>query len=146
MRPGASAGRRFAAAAGALAAVAGAAVGTAALLRTERPGPAIREVDKITATAARFPLSEAELSDLLNRPAELGPLTDPGRRASCLTGLGYPAGGPVLGATTLRLGGTDAVVLVLAGERPDMLAALAVPGGCNAADTGLLADTTLRRP
>ena len=61
-------------------------------------------------------------------------------------GLGYPASTPVLGSRQVRMAGRDAVILVLAADAPRELTAVAVPGTCSAADTGLLADTTVRRP
>ena len=45
-----------------------------------------------------------------------------------------------------RWTGRDAVLLVLAADAPRELTAVAVPGTCSSADTGLLADTTVRRP
>lgn len=144
-RPGAVPARRIVAAVGALAAGGGTVLGTVALVRAEHPGPARTEAHKITAAAPAFPLARTELLALLDRPADLGPLGDPARRASCLSGLGYPAAQPVLGARPIRLAGRDAVVLVL-GDDPARLSAVAVSDTCSSADTGLLADTTLRRP
>ena len=101
---------------------------------------------KITVTTPTMPLSGSELVGLLDRSPDLGPLGDPARRASCLAGLGYPASTPVLGSRQVRMAGRDAVILVLAADAPRELTAVAVPGTCSAADTGLLADTTVRRP
>jgi hypothetical protein len=146
-RPGAQSLRVAAAAAGGLAAVAAAAVGTVALVRSPATGSdAISAARKITVTAPVMPLSESELVGLLHRPPDLGPFVDPARRASCLAGLGYPASTTVLGARQVRLEGRDAVILVLAADAPRELTAVAVTGTCSAADTGLLADTTVRRP
>ena len=133
---------------GAGAAVAAVTIGAVALLRT--PATETSSVRKMTITAAPapFPVPAADLTALLAQPPDLGPLGDPARRASCLSGLGYPAATPVLGARQVRVDGADAVVLVVAGEvpgDPGALAALAVPPTCSAADTGLLAETTLRR-
>ena len=147
VRPGARSLRMAAAAAGGLAAVAAAAVGTAALVRSPAPGSdAVTPARKITVTTPTMPLSGSELVGLLDRSPDLGPLGDPARRASCLAGLGYPASTPVLGSRQVRMAGRDAVILVLAADAPRELTAVAVPGTCSAADTGLLADTTVRRP
>jgi hypothetical protein len=136
-----------AAAAGALAAVAAAAVGTVALVRSPVTGSdAVSAARKITVTAPAMPLSESDLVGLLHRPPDLGALVDPARRASCLAGLGYPASTTVLGSRQVRMQGRDAVILVLAADAPRELTAVAVPGTCSAADTGLLADTSVRLP
>ena len=129
---------------GALAALAGAAIGTAALLHPPDSNE-ITAVRKMTAAPEPFPLPEADLLSMLDQPADLGPLTDAGRRSACLSALGYPGSTPVLGARPIQVAGTNAVVLLLAGEAPDEVAAVAVPGSCSAADTGLLADTVVRR-
>lgn len=133
---------------GAVAAVAAVTIGAITLLHT--PAAGITSVRKMTVSslAAPFPLPAAELTALLDQPPDLGPLGDPGRRASCLSGLGYPASAPVLGARQLPVDGVDAVLLILAGDEPGdtgALAAMAVPPTCSAADTGLLAETTVRR-
>lgn len=107
---------------------------------------AVTPARKITVTTPTMPLSGSELVGLLDRSPDLGPLGDPARRASCLAGLGYPASTPVLGSRQVRMAGRDAVILVLAADAPRELTAVAVPGTCSAADTGLLADTTVRRP
>ncbi len=147
VRPGTRSLRITAATAGGLAVAAAATIGTVALLRSPAPGSdALDAAHKITVTAPVMPLSESELLGLLDRPPDLGPLVEPARRASCLAGLGYPASTPVLGARQIRMDGRDVVVLVLAADTPRELAALAVPGTCSAVDTGLLADTTVRRP
>ena len=73
-------------------------------------------------------------------------LADARRRASCLSGLGYPASNALLGAWQVEINGAPAVVLVLPGDAPDTVTALAVRQSCSSADTGLLADTQIRRP
>lgn len=145
-RPASRTLRVTAAAAGGLAAVAAATVGSVALLRTPATGSdGVTAARKITVAAPVIPLSDSELVGLLDRPPDFGSLADPTRRASCLAGLGYPASTPVLGARRVRIEDRDAVVLVLAADTPDDLAVVAVPGTCSAANTGLLADTTVRR-
>lgn len=135
--------------AGAVAATAAVAIGTVALLRTPAADE-ITPVRKMTvdSTTPPFPLSAGDLVWLLGRPPDLGPLADPGRRASCLSGLGYPASAPVLGARPLRAAAdtddADSVILVLEGDDSGRLTAVAVPATCSAADTGLIAETTVR--
>ena len=121
-------------------------IGTAALLRS--PGPtrsAVTSAHTIT-VGPTVPLSGRELAALVDRSPDFGPLADPKRRAACLSGLGYPGSVQVLGAEPLHVDGRPAIVLVLPGERPGDLVALAVAPSCSAVDTGLIADTTVRRP
>lgn len=92
------------------------------------------------------PLSDDEIIGLIGRPPDFGPLAEARRRASCLSALGYPGPDSVLGARQVDINGVPAVVLVLVGDTPDIVAALAVRPNCNAADTGLLADTRIPRP
>lgn len=142
--------RRIAAWAGVLAAVIAGGVGTLALLRlpadvSSRPG-SFEAITVSSAPSAVLPLSEAEIVQLLDRQPQYGPLADPVRRAGCLAGLGYPASTPVLGGRELDIGGRPAVVLLLPGTPRGTVVAVAVAPHCSAADTGLLADTTVRRP
>lgn len=123
---------------GALAALTAAVVGSIALMRAP-DGDAGRVADA-------FPVAATEVLGLLDRPADLGGLGTPARLASCLAGLGYPGGTPILGARPLNTGGHDAVLLVVDTDTPHQLAAIVVPTTCSAADTGLLADTVLARP
>jgi len=83
---------------------------------------------------------------LLNRGPDYGPLSDPPRRASCVSGLGYPASTQVLGARPIEINARPGVLLVLPGDTPDNLAVFAVALNCSAADTGLLASTQVPRP
>lgn len=92
------------------------------------------------------PLPEPEIVALLTRAPQLGPLTDPQRLTSCLSGLGYPPGTEVLGARELEFDGQPAVLLLLPGDSADTLAAKVVAPECNAAHTGLSADSVLARP
>lgn len=132
------------------AAVVGAVVGALMLTRESpapprSPGPTAQQIT-VSRPPLAFPLSEGELTELLGRPPDYGPLHDPGRRASCLAGLGYPAGTPVLGAKPLDVHGQPAVILLLAADPQGTLAAKLVSSTCSAATTGLLAETTLARP
>jgi hypothetical protein len=93
-----------------------------------------------------IPMSDQQILALLDHEPDLGPLTDPRRRASCLSGLGYPANARVLGARPIDIAGHPAVLLVLPGEAPGDVKALAVAPTCSAANTGLSADRMVARP
>lgn len=133
-----------------LAAVAVAAVwGTAALISAPAPtpsSPATAEHITVSRPATTIPLSDPQILALLGRDADYGPLADPQRRASCLSGLGYPPSVRVLAAQRVEVGGHPAVLLVLPGDTPDTMTALAVASTCSSANTGLLADRLIRRP
>lgn len=141
---------RLAAAAAGLAAVAAAiALGTHSLLHS--PGPVastITTAKRITVSVApaTVPLSGPQIGALLGHPPDFGALSDTSRRASCLTGLGYPGTAPVLGATPVQINHRPGVLLVLDGDPAGMLTALAVAPNCSSAGTGLLADTAVPRP
>ncbi|BBX12754.1 hypothetical protein MNVM_18350 [Mycobacterium novum] len=141
---------RIAAIAGGAAALLAAGLGTAALIRFPGDTPSgPRSFDAITVASERtpvLPLTEAEILELLDRSPEYGALADPGRRAGCLAALGYPAATRVLGARELAVNGRPAIVLLLPGAAPGTVIALAVAPNCSSADTGLLADTSVRRP
>ncbi len=142
--------RRLAAIAGVAAAVTGIAVGTLALLRlpgsTESAPTSLHAITVSEPPAAVLPLSAAEIIGLLDRTPDFGSLPEPHRRASCLTGLGYPGSAAVLGAEPIEIAGKPAVLLLLAGEHPDTVVALAVAPTCSSADTGVITDTTVDRP
>ncbi|BCO38396.1 hypothetical protein BMW24_018650 [Mycobacterium heckeshornense] len=140
--------RTIAAVAGVGAAVAAIGLGTAALVRNPSLPSAPTTAQHITVSrpSATLPLAAPEILDLLVRSPDYGPLGDPVRRASCLTGLGYPGATRVLGARPVDVGGRPAVLLVLPADTPDRVAVLAVAPNCSAADTGLLANTVVRRP
>jgi hypothetical protein len=135
-------------------------VGVAAMLAAIGIGTVmvIRDGDSLSPTSAsalqlstdppgpKVPLSDAQIIGLLNTPADLGRLSDARRRASCLNGLGYPGSGQVLGAQQVEIDGTAAVLIVLPGDTRDTVNALAVRPNCSSIDTGLLADTLVRRP
>jgi hypothetical protein len=93
-----------------------------------------------------IPLSDQQILALVDHEPDFGPLTDPRRRASCLSGLGYPANARVLGARPLEIAGHPAVLLVLAGDAPGDVKAVAVAPTCSAANTGLSADRIVTRP
>jgi hypothetical protein len=141
---------RFGAAAGVVAALAATGVGTVMLLRSGGSPPAAGTAAQhlpAQPPSVTVPLSDAEIVGLLlTTPPDLGALDDARRRSSCLSGLGYPGSSAVLGARRVDINGMPAVVLVLPGDTPDTVAALAVRPNCSSADTGLLADTRIRRP
>jgi hypothetical protein len=95
---------------------------------------------------ATIPLSDQQILALLDDRPDFGALADPHRRASCLTGLGYPADARVLGARPVEIGGRPAVLLLLPADAPGALSALAVAATCSSVDTGLSADRTVHRP
>ena len=93
-----------------------------------------------------IPLSDQQILALLDHAPDFGPLTDPHRRASCLSGLGYPANARVLGARPIDIAGHPAVLLLLPGDAPAAVKAVAVAPTCSAANTGLSADRIVTRP
>jgi hypothetical protein len=132
-------------------AAAGAAVwlGITSLLTAPAPTPsrpATINFITVTRPPTTIPLSDQQILALLDRAPDFGPLADPQRRASCLTGLGYPADAPVLGARPVEIAGHPAVLLLLANDTPGAVAALAVAPSCSAVDTGLLSDRIVNRP
>ncbi|HTX94863.1 MAG TPA: hypothetical protein VME67_08425 [Mycobacterium sp.] len=152
-RPHIRPARLAAALAGVGAVLAAIGVGTAALLSAPQPTPstpATAEHITVSTPPAVIPLSREDILALLNRGPDYGPpagpLSDPARRASCLTGLGYPASTQVLGARPIDINARPGVVLVLPGDTPRSLAVYAVALNCSAADTGLLASSELPRP
>ncbi|OBI35836.1 hypothetical protein A5709_17775 [Mycobacterium sp. E1386] len=124
-------------------------VGSAALITAPEPAPSTPvTAEHITVSTPPMvvPLSREEILALLDQSPDYGPLGDPARRASCLTGLGYPASTQVLGARRVEINARPGVVLVVAGDTPHSLAVYAVALNCSAADTGLLANTEVPRP
>jgi hypothetical protein len=122
-------------------------LGTVMVLRSGGSGPGSSAQHLNTQPPpATVPLSADEIASLLTRPPDLGALADARRRSSCLSGLGYPASAALLGGRQIEINGAPAVVLVLPGDAPDKVAALAVRPNCSSADTGLIADTQIRRP
>jgi hypothetical protein len=135
--------------AGAGAAVVGAVVGAVMLTRDPAPthpkGPTAESIT-VSRPADKLPLSDPQIVGLLAAPPDYGPLADPQQRASCLSGLGYAATTPVLGARPVDIQGRPAVLMVLAADTPRMLLALVVPPDCNSAHSGPLANTLVNRP
>jgi hypothetical protein len=124
-------------------------LGTSALMTSPAPTtsrPTTAEHITVSRPPMTIPLSDRQLLDLLGARPDFGPLADPQRRTSCLAGLGYPADARVLGAQPVQIAERSAILLVLPGDTPSTLAALAVSPTCSSADTGLLADRTVNRP
>lgn len=124
-------------------------LGTRALLAAPAPMPSRpTTIEHITVSRPprTIPLSDEQILALLDRPPDLGPLSDPQRRASCLAGLGYPVDTRVLGARPIDFAGHPAILLVLPADAPGAFAALAVAPTCSSASTGLSADRIVRRP
>lgn len=151
-RPHTRPARLIAGVAGACAVVAAIGLGTAALVNAPTPTPSTQitaEHITVSTPPMAIPLSQAQLLGLLDRSPDYGPLpgplNDPARRASCLTGLGYPASTRVLGAQPIEINARPGVVLVLPGDTPDSLTVFAVALNCTAADTGLLVSTQIPR-
>lgn len=148
-RPRIRPARIVAAGAGLCAVLAAIGFGTVALLHAPQPAPDTPgDIQHITRSTLpmEIPLSQSEIVGLLDRPPEYGALGDPARRASCLTGLGYPASTQVLGARPVQINARPGIVLVIPGDSPHVLAVFAVSPNCSAADTGLLANTQVPRP
>ena len=141
---------RLAVAMAGLAAVAAAIwLGTSALITAPAPTPSrptTAEHITVSRPPMTIPLSDQQILDLLDAEPDFGPFADPRRRTSCLAGLGYPADARVLGARPVEIAGRQAVVLVLPGDTPGTLTALAVPPTCSSVNTGLLADRIVNRP
>lgn len=141
--------RVVAGAAGLCAAVAAIAVGTSALIGAPGPAPstpATAEHITVSTPPVTIPLSRTQILALLDRAPLYGPFDDTSRRASCLSGLGYPASTQVLGAQPIEINARAGVLLVLSGDTPKNLAVFAVAVNCSAADTGLLASTEIPGP
>ena len=125
------------------------AVGAIALVNTPEPAPSTpvtAEHITVSTPSMAIPLSQPQILGLLDRSPDYGPLGDAARRASCLTGLGFPAATRVLGAQPIEINARPGVLLVLPGDTPGSLAVFAVALNCSAADTGLLASTQVPRP
>jgi hypothetical protein len=142
--------RRAAAVTGVAAVVAAGAVGTTMLVRSRSGGIFGTSPAASSSEASRprdgIPLADDEVIALLSRPPDLGALTDPLRRVSCLSGLGYPTSTSVLGARPLDVSGRPGVLVLLPGDAPRRISAVVVAPNCSAVDTGLLASRVVDRP
>jgi hypothetical protein len=135
--------------AGLVAVVAAVWLGTSALITSPAPTPSrptTAEHITVSRPPMTIPLSDQQILDLLGAKPDFGPLADPQRRTSCLAGLGYPADARILGARPVQIVGRPAIVLVLPGDTPGTVSALAVSPTCSSADTGLVADRIVNRP
>ncbi len=130
------------------AALAGAIVGVSMLGRDATPtfgaGPTAEQLT-VSRPAPTIPLPDPQIIALLTQTPDYGPLTDPQRRDSCLTGLGYAARTPVLGARPIDMNDRPAVLMLLPGDTPDDVVAVAVEPECSRARTHLLAKTVVTR-
>lgn len=145
-RPTARTGRLVAAGIGAAAVLAAVGLGTTALLGSGGPAASTLTSASMITVAPKMPISSRDLNALIARSPDFGPLTDPKRRAACLSALGYPGSLQVLGAEQVQVDGKPAIVLVLPGDQPDVIVGVTVAATCSSVDTGLIADTTVRRP
>lgn len=139
----------FGALAGLCASVVAVGIGAVMLLRTPAPIPSAGPTaERITVFEGPrdIPLSDPQIVGLLTRSPDYGPLADPQRRASCLSGLGYSATTKVLGARPVDMQGRPAVLMVLPADTPQSVIALVVAPNCSAAGTELLASTVVTRP
>jgi hypothetical protein len=135
--------------AGVGAAVVGSVLGGVMLTRDPvptRPAGPTAESITVSRPPGDVPLSSPQIVGLLSRSPDYGPLADTERRASCLSGLGYSAATAVLGAQPVDMHGRPAVLMVLPADTPRTVLVLVVETGCNAAHTGLLANTLVTRP
>jgi hypothetical protein len=130
------------------AALVAAGVGTVMLLDTpDRTPTADPTAERITVSRPPgLPLADPDVLALLGTPPDLGPLADPQRRASCLSGLGYPTSTSVLGARPLAVGAASGVLLLLPGDAPRAVNAVVVGLNCSSVDTGMLAERVVIRP
>ncbi len=128
--------------------LAGVILGTSMWRRAAAPtypvGPTAEQLT-VARPAAAIPLPDSQILRLLSQPPDFGPLTDPGRRGTCLTGLGYPSTTQVLGATPLQMHGRPAVLLLVPSESPDDVVALVVEPNCDTAHPGLLTRSVIGR-
>ncbi|OMC05114.1 hypothetical protein [Mycolicibacterium fortuitum] len=144
--------KSIAAVAGAGAAVVAAVVGGLVLMRpTDQAASTLTSLGKITVSPPRgaIGLSESQMQRLLSVPPDLGPLNDPGRRAACLSALGYPSGVRVLGARPMDVAGRPGVLVLVPPRAPEptgTIDAVVLPTDCDAAHAGSLADTVIKRP
>ncbi len=112
---------------------------------TRSVGPTAESIT-VSRTSRDIPLSNPQIVGLLSQRPDYGPLADPQRRASCLSGLGYSASTQVLGARPVDMSGHPGVMMLLPGDTPEAVVALVVEPNCSSAHTGLLADTVVTRP
>ena len=112
---------------------------------TRSAGPTAERIT-VSRPPRSIPLSDPQILGLLSHDPDYGPLADPQRRASCLSGLGYPGAATVLGAQPVDMHGRPGILLLMPADTPRAVAARVVDPNCNSAHTGLLADTVVTRP
>lgn len=106
------------------------------------PGPSARHITARQAPQT-LPLTDPQILDLLQRPADLGTIGDP---QGCLVSLGYPTGTSILGAAPVSIGNRRVILLVVPAPKPSSVIAVVVGPDCPTAGTGVLAQTELARP
>ncbi|MGV0837083.1 hypothetical protein [Mycolicibacterium thermoresistibile] len=126
------------------------AAGLGALMLVERPAstPSAEVTASTIAVAPTRPtlaVSDAELRDLLSAEPQLGPLSDPDRRAGCLRGLGYTDPDAVLGARPLDVDGSPGVLLLLPATAAHLITAVAVAPHCGPEDPATLTERRILR-
>ncbi|MEE6165547.1 MULTISPECIES: hypothetical protein [unclassified Mycolicibacterium] len=149
MNRGVRRARRAAAVAGACAALLAVGLGSVMLMRPDPPSAATTaRFERITVSPPQptVDLPEPQLLGLLAARPDLGPLTDPGRRAQCLAALGYPPGIKVLGGRQQDVAGRRGVLILVPSDVPGAVVGLVVAPDCDGAHAGLLADTVVKRP
>jgi len=107
-------------------------------------GPTAEQIT-VPRPAADIPLPHPQIVELLTQAPDYGPLIEPRDLASCLDGLGYGPGTPVLGARPLDMHGKPAMLLLLPAETAEAVVAVVVEPGCRNAHTGLLARSVVTR-
>ena len=135
--------------AGVGAAVVGVVVGGLMLTRDPAPTWSTRPTAKritVSRPPTALPLTGPQIVGLLSHSPDYGPLADPQRRASCLSGLGYSAATSVLGARPVEMHGRHGVLMLLPADTPRTVRALVVEPDCDSAHSGLLANTLVTRP
>jgi hypothetical protein len=142
--------RTAAAGAGVAAVLAAAAIGATMLIRGGPDhrfdtGPSASSIT-VARPPGGVPLPDREIFELLGRAPELGTLSDPQRRMSCLSGLGYPTSTSILGARPLAVNGRPGLLLLLPGDDPNRIDTVVVAPNCSTVDTGLLASSSVERP
>ena len=128
---------------------AAAAVVLGVVLLAQDPGSAIpagpTAAQLTVAAPGGFPVPAGQLRAALSQPQDLGPLTDPQRLSSCLTGLGHSPAPALLGGRRVEVAGRPGLLLLLPGSTPEQINAVVVAPTCSAVHTGLVAETVLAR-
>jgi hypothetical protein len=144
--------RLLAAVTGMCAAVVAAVVGVVVLVRPAGQAPStLTSLGMITVSPPRADvgLSGPQIVGLLAAKPDLGPLSDPQRRAACLAALGYPSEVRILGARPVDVAGRPGVLVLMphnTSATPDSIVGLVVAADCDAGHATTLAETVVKRP